>query len=66
MGVAKKSDIEKMTTVSQFGHFGFIFSSLGGVPDKGGIPKVYTLEEGPPPGTLEPILGHFWDLFWSI
>ena len=35
MRFGKKTDLKKMTTVSQFGHFGGIFSSLGGVPDKG-------------------------------
>ena len=28
MRFGKKADIEKMTTVSRFGHSGFIFSSL--------------------------------------
>ena len=44
MHLAKQSDLEKMTTVLQFGYFGKVFSSLLGSLDKGGIPKV---EEGP-------------------
>ena len=66
MRLGKKSRLRKMKTVLQFDHFSGIFSSLLGSLDKGGKPKVITLEEGPPPGTLEAILGHFGDLFRSI
>ena len=50
MHFRKKSDIEKVTTVLQFGHFERVFSSLLGSLDKGGIPKVVPplYEEGPP------------------
>ena len=49
MRFGKKTDLQKLTTVSQFGHFGSIFSSLLGSLDKGGIPKVVPplYEEGP-------------------
>ena len=41
MDFGKKCGLQKMKTVSQFGHFGGIFSSLLGSLDKGGIPKVF-------------------------
>ena len=54
MQFGKKSDLKQMKTVSQFGHFGDIFSSLLGSLDKGGIPKVVPplYEEGPPQAGL--------------
>ena len=49
MHFAKKTGVKQLTTVSQFGHFGGIFSSLLGSLDKGGKPKVVPplYEEGP-------------------
>ena len=41
MQFAKKSDLKKMKTVSQFGHFGNIFCHFEGSLDKGGKPKVF-------------------------
>ena len=48
MRFAKKWDLQKMKTVSQFGYFFNIFCHFEGSLDKGGIPKVPPLyEEGP-------------------
>ena len=40
MQFGKKSDLRKLNTVLQFGHFGRVFSPLLGSLDKGGKPKV--------------------------
>ena len=40
MDVAKKPDLQKMKTVSQFGYFFNIFCYFEGFLDKGAIPKV--------------------------